>query len=115
MKIALYLDHDYFNDEDEDFKDIIKLAIDDFKMDKVIIVLSMNNELDINFQWQIISNIVFDYSSKNNYCVGISSIEKDLIPPYYKYATLHALKNKYCNDDVFILTDENTLNDIPTQ
>ena len=72
MKIALYLDHDYFNDEDEDFKDIIKLAIDDFKMDKVIIVLSMNNELDINFQWQIISNIVFDYSSKNNYCVGIS-------------------------------------------
>ena len=45
--------------------------------------------------------------------IGISSIEKELIPPYYSYATLHALKNKYCNDEVFVLCGEDTIKDIP--
>lgn len=43
----------------------------------------------------------------------ISSIEKELTPPYYSYATLHALKNKYCNDEIFVLCREDTIKDIP--
>jgi nicotinic acid mononucleotide adenylyltransferase len=45
--------------------------------------------------------------------IGISSIEKELIPPYYSYATLHALKNKYCNDEIFVLCGEDTMKSIP--
>ena len=45
--------------------------------------------------------------------VSYSTIEKELIPPYYSYATLHALKNKYCNDEVFVLCGEDTIKDIP--
>ena len=40
-------------------------------------------------------------------------VEKYLIPPYYSYATLHALKNKYCNDEVFVLCGEDTMKSIP--
>ena len=43
----------------------------------------------------------------------MSTIEKYLTPPYYGYATLHALKNKYCNDEIFILCGEDTIKDIP--
>ena len=43
----------------------------------------------------------------------IDSIEKKLIPPYYSYSTLHALKNKYCNDEIFILCGEDTMSVIP--
>lgn len=45
--------------------------------------------------------------------VKVDDIEKSLIPPYYSYATLHALKNKYCNDEIFILCGEDTIEDIP--
>ena len=45
--------------------------------------------------------------------ISTTSIEEKLIPPYYSYATLHALKNKYCNDEVFILCGEDTIKDIP--
>jgi nicotinic acid mononucleotide adenylyltransferase len=40
-------------------------------------------------------------------------VEKDLIPPYYSYATLHALKTKYCNDEIFVLCGEDTMKSIP--
>ena len=45
--------------------------------------------------------------------IYINLIEKELIPPYYSYATLHALKNKYCNDEIFVLCGEDTIKDIP--
>ena len=52
-------------------------------------------------------------NSPLNIWVEYSIIEKELIPPYYSYATLHALKNKYCNDEVFVLVGEDTIKDIP--
>jgi nicotinic acid mononucleotide adenylyltransferase len=45
--------------------------------------------------------------------IRISNIEQSLIPPYYSYATLHALKTKYCNDEVYILCGEDTINSVP--
>ena len=45
--------------------------------------------------------------------IELSIIETKLIPPYYSYSTLHALKNKYCNDEIFILCGKDTINNIP--
>ena len=113
MKIALYLGS--FNPFHNGHLEVIKTALNDFKMDKVIIVPTMQNPwkkekvLDINKRCQIIFQSCFEVW--DNY--EMSTIEKYLIPPYYSYATLHALKNKYCNDEVFVLCGEDTIKDIP--
>ena len=84
-------------------------------MDKVIIVPTMQNPwkkekvLDIDKRCQIIFQSCFEVW--DNY--EMSTIEKYLTPPYYSYATLHALKNKYCNDKVFVLVGSDTMKDIP--
>ena len=113
MKIALYLGS--FNPFHNGHLEVIKTALNDFKMDKVVIVPTMQNPwkeekvLDINKRCQII----FQSCSEvwDNY--EMSTIEKYLTPPYYSYATLHALKNKYCNDEIFVLCGEDTVKDIP--
>lgn len=120
MKIALYLGS--FNPFHNGHLECIKCAINDFKMDKVIIVPTMQNPwkkekvLDINKRIDIIRNSIRHYILEAidaiSY-ISISSIEKFLIPPYYSYATLHALKNKYCNDEIFVLCGEDTIKNIP--
>ena len=144
MKIALYLGS--FNPFHNGHLEVVKTALNNFKMDKVVIVPTMQNPwkkekvLDIDKRIEIInvfidsSNIIIDYYEKShieelygklyrvldeevpiflNKRTYIDSIEKKLIPPYYSYATLHALKNKYCNDEVFVLCGEDTIKDIP--
>ena len=125
MKIALYLGS--FNPFHNGHLEVVKTALTDFKMDKVVIVPAMQNPwkkkkvLDIDTRkfiiyWSIEFNQDFDIII--NWQRGIPSvyidlIEKELIPPYYSYATLHALKNKYCNDEIFVLCGEDTIKDIP--
>ena len=128
MKIALYLGS--FNPFHNGHLKVIQQALSDFKMDKVVIVPTMQNHwkkkkvLDIDKRVLIIINsliernkVFFPYTFDNDFEIEsnllISIIEKKLIPPYYSYSTLHALKNKYCNDEIFILCGEDTINDIP--
>lgn len=127
MKIALYLGS--FSPFHNGHLEVIKTALNDFKMDKVIVVPTMQNPwkeekvLDIDKRVLIIINsliegnqIFFPYTFDNDFEIEpnllISLIEKELIPPYYSYATLHALKNKYCNDEIFVLCGEDTMKDI---
>lgn len=142
MKIALYLGS--FNPFHNGHLKVIQQALKDFKMNKVVIVPTMQNPwkkknvLDIDKRIKIIdtsvdySNIIVGYYKEGYYeeydhgrwieedvpiFLGgktcIDSIEKKLIPPYYSYSTLHALKNKYCNDEIFILCGEDTMSVIP--
>ena len=113
MKIALYLGS--FNPFHNGHLEVVKTALNGFKMDRVIIVPTMQNPwkkekvLDIDKRCQIIFQSCFEVW--DNY--EMSTIEKYLTPPYYSYATLHALKNKYCNDKVFVLVGSDTMKDIP--
>lgn len=130
MKIALYLGS--FNPFHNGHLKCVKTALEDFKMDRVIIVPTMQNSwkeekaLDINKRINIIYVSILcgglvhkghpRYTCGNSPLkewVECSPIEKNLTPPYYSYATLHALKNKYCNDEIFILCGEDTIKDIP--
>lgn len=142
MKIALYLGS--FNPFHNGHLKVIQQALKNFKMDKVIIVPTMQNPwkkkkvLDIDKRIKIIDisvnspNIIVGYYKEGYYeeydhgrwieedvpiflngRTCIDSIEKKLIPPYYSYSTLHALKNKYCNNEIFILCGEDTMSVIP--
>lgn len=128
MKIALYLGS--FNPFHNGHLKVIQQALSDFKMDKVVIVPTMQNPwkkkkvLDIDKRVLIIINsliernkVFFPYTFNNDFEIEpnllISLIEKILIPPYYSYSTLHALKNKYCNDEIFILCGEDNMSVIP--
>jgi len=138
MKIALYLGS--FNPFHNGHLEVVKTALNDFKMDKVVIVPTMQNPwkkekvLDIDKRIEIIIKSICDYMFEKGdpdfdyenpdlkFCkwfletlsnIRVSEIEKELIPPYYSYATLHALKNKYCNDEIFVLCGEDTIKDIP--
>ena len=125
MKIALFLGS--FDPFHKGHLECINKALNDYKMDKVIIVPAMQNPwkgrelIDFNKRCYIIYKSLFGIKGKENglYIFGmpdnieLSTIEAKLIPPYYSYATLHALKNKYCNDEIFILCGEDAIEDIP--
>ena len=119
MKIALYLGS--FNPFHKGHLKVVKTAINDFKMDRVIIVPTMQNPwkkeeetIDFNNRISIIRiQLQEEFFPKQWLKVGIDNIERFLIPPYYSYATLHALKNRYCNDEIFVLCGEDTIKDIP--
>ncbi len=117
MKIALYLGS--FNPFHNGHLEVVETALNNFKMDKVIIVPTMQNpwkkekSLDIYKRIDIIEKSLLNNFWIELYRIEVSSIEKSLIPPYYSYATLHALKNKYCNDEIFVLCGEDTMKDIP--
>lgn len=128
MKIALYLGS--FNPFHNGHLKVVKVALENFGMDRVIIVPTMQNPdkkekvLDMDKREHIITRSCFEviHKSHPHYTCGnsllyewitISDIEKYLIPPYYSYATLHALKNKYCNHEIFVLVGEDTMEDIP--
>ena len=142
MKIALYLGsfNPFHSGHLEVVTKYLNLE-NGFYVDKVVIVPTMQNPwkkdkvLDIDKRIEIIYETVKDmketgipklngeiipntflYYYPNYRCIQyieISDIEKELIPPYYSYATLHALKNKYCNDEVFVLVGSDTMEDIP--
>ena len=127
MKIAFYLGS--FNPFHNGHLEVVKTALNDFKMDKVIIVPAMQNPakkekaVDIDKRVEIITEYLIDMARDKEFPfiynfnevagIHVSLIEKFLIPPYYSYATLHALKTKYCNDEVFVLCGEDTIKDIP--
>lgn len=119
MKIALYLGS--FNPFHKGHLEVVETALTDFNMDKVIIVPTMQNPwkkekaIDIDKRKQLIELSLrsFEYLHRSFPKTEVSLIEKELIPPYYSYATLHALKNKYCNDEVFVLCGEDTMKSIP--
>ena len=118
MKVALYLGS--FNPFHNGHLEVVKTALKDFKMDKVVIVPAMQNPwkrekvLDFNNRIYILRiQLQEEFFPKQWLKIGIDNIEKFLTPPYYSYATLHALKNKYCNDEIFILCGEDTIKDIP--
>ena len=127
MKIALYLGS--FNPFHNGHLEVVDTAFNDFKMDKVVIVPTMQNpwkkEKVLDFikrvyiiqsyfpeEW-IVKNYGFYSWREDPSPIEVSEIEKELIPPYYSYATLHALKNKYCNDEIFVLVGSDTMKDIP--
>lgn len=118
MKIALYLGS--FNPFHNGHLHVVKTALNDFKMDKVVIVPTMQNPvkkekaIKMFYRIKIIKEyirqpLVLDKPST----ICVDPIEQSLIPPYYSYATLHALKTKYCNDEVFVLCGSDTIKDIP--
>lgn len=128
MKIALYLGS--FNPFHNGHLKVVQQAIEDFKMDSVVIVPTMQNPfkkeppLDMDKRIGLIKtslkiiaydnrmyNYVFWHKSLYKSII-VDDIEKSLIPPYYSYATLHALKNKYCNNEIFVLCGEDTIEDI---
>lgn len=124
MKIALYLDlFEFFN---ENHLKCIKCALDDFKMDTVVIIPSMkDSNVSIDKRINSIRTTLYynkiyplypynylTYIYNKNKTIKIDKIEELLIPPYYQYATFHALKNKYCNDEIFILCKKKTIEDI---
>ena len=117
MKIAFYLGS--FNPFHNGHLEVVKTAFNDFKMDKVVIVPTMQNpakkEKAIKMFYRI--KIIKEYirqplilDKPSTICVD--PIEQTLIPPYYSYATLHALKTKYCNDEIYILCGEDTMKSI---
>ena len=125
MKITLYLGS--FNPFHNGHLKVTQQALRNFKMDKVVIVPTMQNpwkkenpiEFDKRFYIIYRSLSVIKENDRGLYTLGmpdgieLSIIETKLTPPYYSYSTLHALKNKYCNDEIFILCGEDTINDIP--
>lgn len=109
MKIALYLKSEITEEDIE----IIKTALNNFKIDKIVVVPSMkkcSSEADFS---HLVYQIFFKLR-ENDLVVNtkISTIESKLIPPYHKYATLHALKNNYCTDKIFILCTEKKIKEI---
>ena len=118
MKIALYLGS--FNPFHNGHLEVVKTALNDFKMNGVIIVPTMQNPwkeekvLEMKKRLLLIEEIlVHEFGYYVHEKILVDPIEEILIPPYYSYATLHALKNKYCNDEVFVLVGSDTMKDIP--
>lgn len=125
MKIALFLGK--FNPFHKGHLEAVEAAFLKFHMDKIIVVPTMLQNpwwegkfLDFDERFEIIKRSLLDlwtigisWIRDNQNRIIISDIEKDLIPPYYEYATLHALKNKYCNDEVFVLCGVDVIQDIP--
>ena len=119
MKIALFLGS--FNPFHNGHLECIKKALNDFKMDGVVIVPIMQNDLDrgerileMKKRLLLIEKIlVHEFGYYVHEKILVDPIEEILIPPYYSYATLHALKNKYCDNEIFILCGEDTIEDIP--
>lgn len=121
MKIGLLFGN--FNPMHYGHVKLIMKSIMQNGIDKVVIVPRLykrNKEdilLDIDERIEIIKlTLLLNKSRINNiplyeWC-EISDIDKEMIPPYYSYATLEALKNKYYGNEVYFICGENTYEDI---
>ena len=113
MKIAIYLGS--FNPPHYGHLTVINDALQQFGMDKVVVVPAMHNPtkqqkpapFDLRCSW------LERVCSKFNGKVEVDRIEESMIPPFYSYATLHALRNKYCNDETYLLIGEDLVDQIP--
>ena len=113
MKIAIYLGS--FNPPHYGHLTVINDGLQQFGMDKVVVVPAMHNPtkkvkpapFDLRCNW------LERVCSKFNGRVEVDRIEELMIPPFYSYATLHALRNKYCNDETYLLIGEDLVDQIP--
>lgn len=112
MKVAFYLGS--FNPPHYGHLTVINDGLQQFGMDKVVVVPAMHNPakkkkpapFDIRCSW------LERICSKFNGLVEVDRIEESMIPPYYSYATLHALRTKYCNDETYLLIGEDLVEEI---
>jgi len=112
MKVAFYLGS--LNPPHYGHLTVINDALQRFGMDKVVIVPAMHNPtkkekpapFDIRCSWM--ERIAKQFGEH----VEVDRIEELMIPPFYSYATLHALKTKYCNDKVYLLVGEDLVKEI---
>lgn len=112
MRIAFYLGS--FNPPHYGHLTVINDGLQQFGMDKIVVVPAMHNPtkkekpapFDIRCSW------MERVCSKFNGLVEVDKIEESMIPPYYSYATLHALRTKYCNDETYLLVGEDLVNQI---
>ena len=113
MKVAFYLGS--FNPPHYGHLTVINEAFRNFGMDRVVVVPAMHNPtkkdkpapFDIRCSW--LERICDKFEDD----VEVDRIEEEMIPPYYSYATLHALRNKYCNHETYLLIGEDLVNEIP--
>lgn len=112
MKVAFYLGS--FNPPHYGHLTVINDGLQQFGMDKIVVVPAMHNPakkekpapFDIRCSWmERITEAFGKY-------VEVDRIEESMIPPFYSYATLHALKTKYCNDDTYLLVGEDLVKEI---
>lgn len=121
MKIGLFFGK--FNPIHNGHIGIIAEAILYNKFDKVVIVPRMQSPLqsetllDINERIRLIkTSLLLSRVKKNDiplfrFC-EVSEIEKEMIPPYYTYATFEALKNKYYGNDVYFICGYDTMKEV---
>ena len=113
MKVAFYLGS--FNPPHYGHLTVINEAFRNFGMDRVVVVPAMHNPtkkdkpapFDIRCSW--LERICDKFEDD----VEVDRIEEEMIPPHYSYATLHALRNKYCNHETYLLIGEDLVNEIP--
>ena len=106
MKVAFYLGS--FNPPHYGHLTVINEGIVEFGMDKVVVVPAMHNPtkkdkpapFDIRCSWM--DRICAQFDGK----AEVDRIEEAMLPPFYSYATLHALRTKYCNDETYLLVGE---------
>lgn len=102
---------------------VIENAIKEKNLDRVVIVPTMHNPakkkapIDIDERIFLIraalllSGIKINGKHIYKYC-DVDDIEKKMIPPYYTYATLEALKNKYYGNETYIICGHDTMDNI---
>lgn len=114
MKVAIYLGS--FNPPHYGHLTVINEALQEFGMDLVVVVPAMQNPskkekpapFDLRCSWM--EKLCDKFSTEK--AVVVDRIEESMIFPYYSYATLHALRNKYCNDETYLLIGEDLVNQI---
>lgn len=119
MKIAFYLGS--FNPFHNGHLKVIETAIERDKMDKVVIVPTMQSPWKYNKTLDLFSrNNIIVLSTANDfynkrYNIVTDFIEKELQEPYYSYITLEKLKEKYGKNgnELFFLCGEDTMKEIP--
>lgn len=112
MKVAFYLGS--FNPPHYGHLTVINEGLQSFGMDKIVVVPAMHNPtkkvkpapFDIRCSWM--ERVCNKFG--NN--VEVDRIEESMIPPFYSYATLHALRTKYCNDETYLLIGEDLVTQI---
>lgn len=117
MKIAFYLGS--FDPFHNGHLKVVKEAFDKFKMDKVVIVPTMQNPWKRNKvrgiydRGNIIALSIADLYWKEGLNVVVDYTELTLEPPYYSYVTLDALKKKYGkSNSLYFLCGADTIKNV---